>query len=419
MAKFIIQGGSPLTGEVEIKGMKNAATPIIAATLLTSGVCELNNIPRISDVEKMLEILISLGSDVKWIGVHTLKISNKNLSLKTLDRKKMQTMRSSVLLLGPLLARFGQIEIPEPGGCLIGARPIDTHLYALQHLGVRIENKDNFYQLKTKALKGNLIILPEFSVTATENLVMAASLAQGRTVVKLAAAEPHVQDLCCFLNKMGAKISGLGTHTLIINGVKKLNGTKHKIIPDQIEIGTFAVASAITRGNVKIKNIIPEYLEIILLKLNEACVNFVLEKNQLTIQPSPQLKAFRLQTLPYPGFPTDLQAPFGVLATQAKGTTLIQDPLFEGRMGYVSELIKMGANAIVADPHRVIINGPTPLYGTNIRSFDLRAGATLIIAGLIAQGETIIDQAEIVDRGYEKIEERLSRLGAEIKRVEN
>ena len=236
MAKFIIHGGSPLTGEVEIKGMKNAATPIIAATLLTNGVCELNNIPRISDVEKMLEILISLGSDVKWTEPHTLKISNKNLSLKTLDRKKMQTMRSSVLLLGPLLARFGQIEIPEPGGCLIGARPIDTHLYALQHLGARIEKKDSFYQLKAQTLKGNLIILPEFSVTATENLVMAASLAQGRTIVKLAAAEPHVQDLCCFLNKMGAKISGIGTHTLIINGVEKLNGTKHKIIPDQIEL---------------------------------------------------------------------------------------------------------------------------------------------------------------------------------------
>ncbi len=419
MSKFVIEGGKKLRGKIKIRGMKNATTPIIAATLLTDEECVISNIPRISDVEKMIDILTSLGSKIAWIDEHQLKISNQNISLQTLNKEAVQSMRSSILLLGPLLARFGKVRLPEPGGCIIGKRPIDTHLYGLKHLGAKIKEGADFYQIEAKNLKGNIIILPEFSVTATENLVMAAVLAQGQTTIKLAAAEPHVQDLCNFLNKMGAKINGIGTHTLVIDGVKKLFGTQHTIIPDQIEVGTFAVAAAITHGEVEIENIIPEHLELILLKLKQIGVNFELGTNWLKVHPSSNLRSFKLQTLPYPGFPTDLQAPFAVLATQASGTTLIQDPLFEGRMGYVSELIKMGANAIVADPHRVVINGPTPLYGTEIKSFDLRAGATLIIAGLVAKGQTIISQAEMVDRGYEKIEERLTKLGAKIKRVEN
>ena len=419
MAKFIIEGGQQLKGEVEIKGMKNAATPILAATLLTEKKCLIKNIPQITDVQNMIDLLESLGSQVRRMDQTTLEISNHRVSLRLLDKKIIQNLRSSILFLGPLLARFGQVEIPEPGGCIIGNRPIDTHLYALEQLGARIEKEDGFYGMKTSGLKGAKIILPEFSVTATENAVMAACLAQGKTIIKLAAAEPHVQDLCFFLNKMGAEIKGIGTHTLEIRGVKKLAGAEHTIIPDQIEIGTFAVAAAATRGEIKIKNIIPEHLEIILLKLKQIGVGFDLKGNFLHIHPSSNLKAFKLQVLPYPGFPTDLQAPFGVLATQARGTTLIQDPLYEGRMGYVQELVKMGANAIIADPHRVIFTGPTPLYGQEIRGLDLRAGATLIIAGLIARGQTIINQAEIIDRGYEKIEERLSALGARIKRVED
>lgn len=415
--KFVIEGGYPLKGEVEIMGMKNAATPIIAATLLTSEPCLLKNIPKISDVETMVEILKSLGSEIDYLDEHSIRISNQNISLHRLDKDAVCKMRSSILFMGPLLARFGQVELPEPGGCIIGNRPIDTHLYALEQLGAKIERKNGFYGMRADSLKGALIILPEFSVTATENAVMAAVLANGRTIIKLAAAEPHVQDLCNFLNRMGAKIQGIGTHTLIIDGVKELQGIEYTIIPDQIEIGTFAVATAVSRGEVKIKNIIPEHLEIILLKLKQIGVKFEVGDNYLKIFPSTNLKAFRLQTMPYPGFPTDLQAPFGVLATQCQGTSLIQDPLFEGRMNYVQELIKMGANAIIADPHRVIITGPTPLYGQEIKSFDLRAGATLIIAGLIAHGQTIISQAEVVDRGYERIEERLSGLGARIKRV--
>jgi UDP-N-acetylglucosamine 1-carboxyvinyltransferase len=246
---------------------------------------------------------------------------------------------------------------------------------------------------------------------------MAASLAQGRTEVRLAAAEPHVQDLIKFLNNMGAKISGAGTHNLTVDGVNDLHGAHHILIPDQIEIGTLAVAAAVSRGEVTIENVVPGHLDIILLKLREAGVNLEVGDDFLKIKPSADLRAFRLQTLPHPGFPTDLQAPFGVLATQCNGTTLIQDPMFEGRMGYISELVKMGANAIVADPHRVVVTGPTPLYGQEIKSFDLRAGATLIIAGLIASGETIINEAEIVDRGYEAVEQKLSALGADIKRI--
>jgi UDP-N-acetylglucosamine 1-carboxyvinyltransferase len=418
MAQFIIEGGQHLKGEIEVRGMKNATTPILAATLLTKQPCLLKNVPNISDVRAVLDIIKNLGGRVENIDEHTVKVSNQDINPQQLEEKAVRRIRSSVLFMGPLLARFGKVDLPEPGGCIIGNRPLDTHTYALEQLGAKIEKKDRFYGMRAECLKGAVIILPEFSVTATENVLMAASLAEGRTVIKLAAAEPHVQDLCNFLNKMGAKITGIGTHTLTIDGVKELNGAEHTIIPDQIEAGTFAVMAAATRGEIKIKNIIPEHLEIILLKLKQIGVNFKVGPDYIQVLPSADLKAFKLQTMPYPGFPTDLQSPFGVLATQCQGTSLIQDPLFEGRMGYVNELAKMGANAIIADPHRVIITGPTPLYGQDIKSLDLRAGATLIIAGLIATGQTTINQAEVIDRGYEKIEERLIKLGAKIKRID-
>lgn len=418
MSRFIIEGGQPLQGEIEVGGMKNAATPILASTLLISEDCILNNVPLIKDFLNLIEILKSLGSKIEFTKEHSVKINNKDVSLKALDRKLIKKMRSSILLMGPLLSRFGQVEIPEPGGCIIGNRPIDSHLYALEKLGAQIEKEENFYGLKTKGLVGREIIMPEFSVTATENAIMAAVMAQGKTIIKIAAAEPHVQDLCNFLNKAGAKISGIGTHTIEIEGVSKLTKVEHKIIPDQIEIGTLAVMGAMNRGEITIKNIMPEHLDFILLKLKEIGVNFELQENSLKVFHTPKLKSFTLQTLPYPGFPTDLQAPFGVLATQCQGTSLIKDPMYEGRMGYIQELTKMGANAIVADPHRVIVTGPTPLYGQEIRALDLRAGATLVLAALIAQGQTIINQAEIIDRGYEKLDERLAKLGVNIKREE-
>jgi len=416
MAKFIIEGPVKLKGKVKIQGAKNAATPILAASLLTSQPCVLENVPRIADFFKMVDILISLGAEIKWIDSHKLQVVNRKIDPLKIDQSLVRAMRSSILLLGPLIARFREAIISEPGGCLIGNRSIQTHLFGLKSFGVQIEQKRNVYHLKAKKIKAKEIVLPEFSVTATENVMMLASLLPGETIIKLAASEPHVQDLGRVLMKMGVKIEGLGTHILKIKGKRNLKGFKHRIIPDPIEIGTFIVAGALTRGELEIDPIIKEHLDIVLLKLRQIGVPFKIKDNKISLSPAHKLHSFKIQTLPYPGFPTDLQAPFGLLATQAQGTSLIHDPLFEGRMGYINELIKMGANAILADPHRAIISGPTPLYGTDIRSLDLRAGATLILAGLVAHGQTTISQAEIIDRGYERIDEKISELGGKIRR---
>jgi len=419
--KFIIKGKIKLKGEVDVGGMKNAILPILAATALVKGTSVISNVPQISDVKKMLEILGSLGAEIKWLSPHQLSIKTDDLALGEMDQKKVKSMRSSVLLMGPLLARFKEVSISEPGGCIIGARPLDTHLYALRMLGasVNFDNTAQVYSIKANELAGNYIILPEFSVTATENLIMAAVLAGGRTVVKLAAAEPHVENLIDFLNKAGAKIQGGGTHTLTIDGVKELKGAEHNVIPDQIEAGTYAAAAVVLRGNIKINKIIPEHLDSTIILLRKLGVGVEIGSDYLEIRPQgAALPAFKLQTLPYPGFPTDLQSPFGVVATQCNGTSLIHDPMYEGRMGYVSELVRMGANAVLCDPHRVLITGPTPLYGQEIKSLDLRAGATMVIAAMVAEGESVLHDAEILDRGYENIEEKLKGLGAEIKRVD-
>lgn len=417
MAKFVIKGGKTLNGTIKIGGMKNAATPIIAATLLTKRECIIYNVPRILDVERIISLIRSLGGRIEWTQNHTIKVCNKDINFHTLDKKIIKSMRSSILLLAPLIHRFKEIEIPEPGGCVIGKRPLTSHLNVLRGFGVSVKQDESSYHLKANEIKGTDIILSEFSVTATENAIMLGVLAKGKTSIKLAATEPHVEDLCNFLNKIGAKIKGIGTHTLIIEGVKELKGAKHILIPDQIEAGTFAVLAVLTNGKIKIENIIPDHLEIVLLKLKEIGVNFRLEKNCLNIHPPHNLKNFRLQTLPYPGFPTDLQAPFSLLATQCRGQSLIHETLYEGRFNHIYELAKMGAKIKILDPHQVLISGPAFLSGKEINSFDLRAGATLIIAGLIAKGKTIIKEAEIVDRGYESIEKRLTNLGADIKRV--
>ena len=417
MSKLIIKGGKKLNGEITLAGMKNAATPIMAAALLTEEECFLDNLPQISDVLRMLDILKSLGAEVERTGGRGVRICAKNIDLSKIDRQAIKAMRSSVLLLGPLLSRCGEVELPEPGGCIIGNRPLDTHLFALGELGAEISRSSAGYRIKGGGLKSATIILPEFSVTATENALMAAILLPGKTIIKMAAAEPHVQDLILFLSQMGAKIRGGGTHTLEIEGVEKLHGARHKIIPDQIEAGTFAALAAVTRGAITIRGVNFEHLDAIISVLRRAGVNLEKGDDWIAISPANPLSAFKLQALPYPGFPTDLQAPFGVLATQARGTSLIHDPLFEGRMGYVGELVKMGANAVVCDPHRVLISGPTPLYGTEIKSLDLRAGATMVIAGLVAEGETIINEAEVLDRGYENLDERLRALGADITKI--
>jgi UDP-N-acetylglucosamine 1-carboxyvinyltransferase len=416
MSSLVIEGGYPLQGRIRVPGAKNAATPLIAAALLTRGELVLKRVPAITDVARMLQLLEGLGVAVERNG-DEVRLKAQDVTTAKLDAKLVKSIRSSVLLFGPMLARLGEVSLPEPGGCIIGNRPLGAHLDGLRQLGAEVSVTDTGYRLTAKKLKGAHVVLPEFSVTATENLVMAAVLASGTTTIHTAAAEPHVQDLCNCLNDMGARISGLGTHELTIQGVPELHGTEHELIPDTIEIGTWAVLGAVSRGELSIFPVQPSHLELVLLKLKEIGVHYEMSGDTLTVFASRQLNAFRLQALPYPGFPTDLQAPFAVLATQANSTSLIHDPLYEGRLNYAAELQKMGANALVADPHRVVITGPTPLYGREIRSFDLRAGATLIIAGLIAAGETTISDIEVVDRGYERLDERLRAVGAKIRRV--
>jgi len=415
MAKLVIEGGGSLNGKVVVPGSKNAATPILAACLLTQDECVIENVPEISDVTKMLELLQELGVSVTRQG-HTVRLTDATVEPKRLSTKLIKGMRSSVLLFGPLLARLKEVWLPEPGGCIIGNRPLSAHLQGFMQLGATVTPDGDGYRLQWLKPQGGHVTLPEFSVTATENVVMAAVLAPGTTTIELAAAEPHVQDLCRFLVALGAKISGIGTHQLVIEGVPVLHGATHRLIPDSIEAGTWAVLAAVSRGELVIGPVVPEHLSLVLLKLKEIGVHYELNGDQLTVRASRQLKAFKLQALPYPGFPTDLQAPFSLLATQADGTSLIHDPLYEGRLNHITELAKMGANAVVADPHRVVISGPTPLYGREIRSFDLRAGATLIMAGLMAQGETVIHDVELVDRGYEHLDSRLKSLGAKLRR---
>ncbi len=416
MSSLLIEGGNPLHGSIRVPGAKNAATPLIAAALLTRGELVLKNVPEITDVSRMLQLVMSLGVAVER-EKDVVRLKASDVTASKLDAKLVKSIRSSVLLFGPMLARLGEVTLPEPGGCIIGNRPLGAHLEGLRQLGAEVAALETGYQLTAKKLTGAHVVLPEFSVTATENIIMAATLASGTTTLHTAAAEPHVQDLCRCLVRMGAKISGIGTHELAIEGVRELHGAEHELIPDTVEIGTWAVLGAVSRGELAIGPVVPSHLELVLLKLKEIGVRFEMKGDMLTVSASRQLKSFRLQALPYPGFPTDLQAPFAVLATQAMGTSLIHDPLYEGRLNYAAELVKMGANALVADPHRVVITGPTPLYGREIRSFDLRAGATLIIAGLIAAGETLISDIEVVDRGYERLDQRLRTVGARVTRV--
>jgi len=420
MAKFIIHGGKKLSGEIEVRGAKNEATKLIAASILTNEDVVINNAPHILDLEKMLQIIKSMGGRAEWTGEHQITLNCKNLNPEKIDQTLVRQLRASVVFIGPMLARFGKIDFPTPGGCIIGNRPLDTHFLAFEKLGVKVEKINNeLYRLTTNKLIGSEIVLQEFSVTATENVLMASCLAQGKTILKIAACEPHIVDLIKFLNKMGAKIRWIGNHKIEIQGVEKLQGVEHTVISDTIEVGTFAVLGAITKSNIKIKNVNLNHLDLVLLKLKEFGVNFEVGENFLKINSSGELKSVKkIETNIYPGIPTDLQQPLALLATQASGPTLIFEKMFEGRFKYVSELQKMGANIIQANPHQIIINGPTPLHGTQVESFDLRAGATLILAGLLADGETIIHEAEIVDRGYEDIVGRLQKLGADIQKVE-
>jgi len=416
--KFLIKGGVPLSGQVEIFGYKNAAGACLAAVLLTDEEVILDNLPLVEDIFKLLKVLESMGVEITWLNKRKIKLkAGSNVNPEKMDLELIGETRVSVLLIGSLISRFGKFKIAHPGGDRIGVRPITTHLEALKKLGVEMKNEGVFYYFEAKNLCGTEIILKEFSVTATENLMMAAVKAKGRTIIKGAAAEPQVQDLGEMLNKMGAKISGLGTHTIIIDGVEEIHGTAHSITPDLLEAGTFIAISAITPGEVEIKNIIPDYLDIFLDKLEEIGVNLERHPNSIKVGFSPNLKAAKVQALPYPGFPTDLLPVIVPLLTQANGKSLVHDPLYENRFNYVQELKKMGADIEIVDPHRLFIYGKTPLRGLKIESWDIRAGASLVIAALLAKGESIIENVYQIDRGYEKIEEKLKRLGAQIERI--
>lgn len=414
--KFIIQGCAKLYGEIEVMGAKNAATPILAAAILTKKDCIIDNLPAIEDVVSMIDLLRTMGVSVEFIDKHKIKVNAANLDPSKMDYHIIRKLRSSILLLGVLFSRFTEFKIPSPGGCIIGARSIDAHLEAFSDLGAVIMEEDNCYYIRRGDLVGGKIVLNEFSVTATENLLLASVLSKGKTIIKLAAGEPHVLDLILFLKKMGAKIKWLENHILEVEGVDELKGTEHSIIYDPIEAGTFLILGIATKSKITIKNVNPDHIDLVLKKLKDFGANLEIGENQIKVLPYQKLKANNVKVEIYPGIPTDLQAPFAVLATQAEGTSLIHEHMYESRLRYIDELVKMGANAVICDPHRALITGPTPLFGKEIKSYDLRAGATLIIAALVAKGESIISDVYQVDRGYERIEERLQKIGANVVR---
>lgn len=416
--KFVIQGQKPLVGSIEVGGSKNAAGPILAATLLTNKECVIDNLPLIEDIFNILEVFKSIGVEVENVTERKVKIKAENIDLSKMDFEKVSKTRISVLLFGSLISRAKHFKISSPGGDKIGVRPISVHLSALTKLGAKIEKEGNFYNVSCEELKGAEIVLDEFSVTATETALMAAVLAKGNTVIKGAAAEPHVQDLALMLESMGAKIKGAGTHTIEITGVKSLKGVSHSVISDYLEAGTFITMAACVPGSkVTIKNAVPENLDLFLLKLQEIGVDFEIKGKDVIVSYSKDLKATRAQALPYPGFPTDLLPIIIPLLINAKGKSLVHDPLYENRFNYVQELRKMGADIELVDPHRTFVFGPTELSGITIESWDIRAGACLVIAGLMAKGTTTIKNVFQIDRGYEKIEERLQKLGADIQRI--
>ncbi|MCX6718674.1 MAG: UDP-N-acetylglucosamine 1-carboxyvinyltransferase [Candidatus Staskawiczbacteria bacterium] len=415
--KFIINGGKELSGEIEVRGSKNAAGPALIACLLCKEECIVDNVPFIDDILNILDILKSMGVEVEKIGEEKVRVKAENVDVENIDFEKVSKTRISVLFFGALLNRAKFFKLPPPGGDRIGLRPISVQLRALEKMGVKIERKDNFYEVSCEKLVGKEIVLEEFSVTATESLMLAAVLAEGKTIIKGAAAEPHVQDLGEMLLKMGAKIEGLSTHTIKIEGVEKLNGGTHSVIPDPIEAGTFIVIGALIPGKIKVTGVDLSHLDLFLAKLEEMGVIMERGEDYVLVSYSPNLKATKVQALPYPGFPTDLLPIIIPLLISAEGKSLVHDPLYENRFNYIQELKKMGADIEMVDPHRTFVFGPTKLLGAKIDSWDIRAGACLVIAALGAKGKTTIENVFQIDRGYEKIEERLQKLGADIKRI--
>ena len=425
-ARFVVTGGVPLRGRVRPAGNKNAALPLLAATLLAEGPSELYNVPRIQDVDALLELLIDLGALAEWTGDHALKIDPSGVTPKSPDARLVAKIRASVLLAGPLLARFGRVTLPPPGGDVIGRRRLDTHFLALEQLGAEVTIGAE-YKLEAPHLTGSDIFLDEPSVTGTENALMAAVLARGRTVLRNAASEPHVQDLARGLVAMGANISGIGTNLLTIEGVVRLHGAKLEIGPDHIEVGSFIGLAAVTNGEITIEGVRPDDLRSIAFQFERLGVRAKLsgttalvEANQeRRIRPDLGGHVPKIEDGPWPAFPADLTSIAIVVATQCTGLVLIFEKMFESRLFFVDKLIGMGARIVLCDPHRAVIAGPAPLRGGVVESPDIRAGMAMLLAALAAEGRSTIHNIGQIDRGYERIDERLRQLGARIERDES
>ena len=417
MDYFQIRGGTPLQGRIPISGAKNAALPILAATLLTDKVSTLSNVPHLNDITTMVELLGALGADVAMDESMALKVSAAQLNNQRAPYALVKTMRASILVMGPLLARFGRAEVSFPGGCAIGSRPVDLHLRGFEAMAAHIDVRDGYIVATTdNGLKGCDFTFDTVTVGGTENLLMAAVLAEGRTVLRNAAREPEITDLVAFLRGMGADIEGDETSTLVINGVSQLGASHYSVMPDRIEAGTFLVAAAATRGCITVENASAEHLGIVLEKLRDAGVNIVVEGNSITADMTEgQLTAVDLTTAPYPGFTTDMQAQFTAMNVVAEGVGRITETIFENRLMQAHEMSRMGAN-ITVDGHSVIIRGKSSIDGAPVMASDLRASASLVIAGLAAKGETHVDRIYHIDRGYERIEEKLQAVGADIVR---
>jgi UDP-N-acetylglucosamine 1-carboxyvinyltransferase len=422
---FVIEGGQALGGRVRAAGNKNGALPVLAACLLTSEPVVLSNVPRIRDVETMIALISALGADVEWTGQNEVRVHAADVSSYELDPDLARRIRASFLLAGPLLARLGRASVPPPGGDVIGRRRLDPHIHALAELGAEIDIGDRF-ELRTAGLRGKHIFLDEASVMATENTVMAAVLTPGETVIGNAACEPHIQDLCRFLGTLGAQIEGIESNVLRIQGVDTLSGGEWRICPEHIEVGSFVGLAAVTGGDVTIDGVEPKDLAAILPIFERLGVHVEVEGTSLRVPPEQELvirddlggQIPKIEDGPWPAFPADLTSIAVTVATQARGTVLIFEKMFESRLFFVDKLVSMGARIILCDPHRAVVTGPTKLYGQQMSSPDIRAGMAMLLAALCAEGTSTIGNIGEIDRGYERIDERLRMLGARIERIE-
>lgn len=417
MDKLVIKGGAPLRGEISISGAKNAALPILAATLLTDEPMLIGNIPHLHDITTTMELLGRMGSELVIDERMNIEVNNRNITSLYAPYELVKTMRASILALGPLLSRYGKAEVSLPGGCSIGQRPVNVHLEGLVAMGAELEVKNGYIRAQARRLKGARIHLDLVTVTGTENLMMAATLADGLTVIENAAQEPEVTDLANCLNSMGARIKGAGTSRIEVEGVSRLHGVRYEVLPDRIEIGTYLVAAAMTGGAIKLKNAREPLLSSVLQKLREAGCETVVDNGAISLKEQrARPKAVDIDTAPFPGFPTDMQAQFTAMNCIAEGRGAIVENIFENRFMHVRELQRMGAD-LSLQGNRVVVNGVDKLKGAEVTAKDLRASASLILAGLAAEGETLIKQVHHIDRGYETIEEKLTQLGADIKRL--